>query len=120
MLPEKSLDLESPLPKPTASQTNYSPSVTKQTDVFGEAHTHGRKPILVTGYPSSNRRQIEGEWVNDNSTNEDEMSRIPITTPHSTEKKNIPISRNRSNDGRVIETNKSIANKGNPITILVG
>ena len=119
MSPEKSMDLESPLPRSTTSQTNYSPTVTKQTDMLGETYTHGRRPILVTGHPSSNRRQIKGEWVNDNSTNNDEMSRIPITTPHSTKKKPLPISRNRSNDGRVIETIKSTVNKGNILIILL-
>lgn len=119
MSSEKTLDLESPLPNPTTSQIDYSLSVTKQAGAYGETYTHGRKPILVTGYPSSDRRQSEGEWVNGNGTNEEQMSRIPITTPHSTKKKTTPISRNRSNDGRVVEKNNSIPNKGNPILIIL-
>ena len=51
---KKSLDLESPLPNPTTSQTNGPSSVTMQTGELGESQTHERKPVKLSKIPSSN------------------------------------------------------------------
>ena len=76
-------------PQPTTSESHSSSSATTQKDMTNEAITSpARRPILVTGIPNGNRRQMNGKWGEDKDEYDDTMSRIPITTPHSTVKKN--------------------------------
>ena len=106
----KSLDFDSFVPKPTNSEANKSSSITTETQTFEKSHTHGRRPILVTGYPNTNPRQIHGKWVDDSNTNVDTMPRIPITTPHSTTKKTT-----KKAAKKIINVVEGFGNQGNVV-----
>ena len=76
-------------PQPTTSESHSSSSATTPKEMTNEGITSpARRPILVTGIPSGNRRQMNGKWEEDTDKYDDTMPRIPITTPHSAIKKN--------------------------------
>ena len=107
----KTTALESP--QPTSSDANLSSSATTRKEVTNEneaSTSPARKPILVTGLPGNNRRQMNGEWEEEGNTYDDEMPRIPITTPHSVSK--IKSSSPRINNG----VNLGLPKRRNPAT----
>ena len=76
-------------PQPTTSESHSSSSATTQKEMTNEGITSpARRPILVTGIPGGDRRQMNGKWGEDTDKYDDTMPRIPITTPHSAIKKN--------------------------------
>ena len=107
----KSTALESP--RPTASDDYFSSSATTQKEVTNEnkvSTSPARKPILVTGIPNNDHRQINGEWEEDGNTYDDSIPRIPITTPHSVTK--IKPSSPRNNN----DVNQNLPEQRNPTT----
>ena len=102
----------------TTAGTNQSPSSILKTGILDRTTAYGRKPILVTGIPSSNRRHMYGDGVSEtlSSNDEDTMARIPITTPHSTTMNKIIFIQNKSGVGGVMGKSKNIVVKGNPYT----
>ena len=104
--PKKSTEYKSILPTPTLDGAQSSSFPQEQTDGSDNSYKNERRPILVTGLPGGNirHRGIPSQTYSD--IDEDTMSRIPITTPHSTTTKSNKSVRAKSNSGRIVSKSK--------------
>ena len=104
--PKKSTEYKSILPTPTLDGAQSSSFPQEQTDGSDNSYKIERRPILVTGLPggSIRHRGIPSQTFSD--IDEDTMSRIPITTPHSTTTKSNKSVRARGSSGRIVSKSK--------------
>ena len=110
--PKKSTEYKSILPTPTLDGAQSSSFPHEQTEGSDNSYKNERRPILVTGLPGGSIRQrgIPSQTFSD--IDEDTMSRIPITTPHSTTTRSNKSVRAKSSSGRIVSKSKHAAAGG--------
>ena len=96
-------------PSPTTGEEHFLLS-TSQVEVSERNGVQSRRPILVTGVPHSDRRNLHrDESYSDNFPT---IVRIPITTPHSLSTKSIIVGKEAISTDGVIEKPNDFIGKG--------
>ena len=104
--PKKSTEYKSILPTPTIDGAQSSSFPQERPEGSDKSYNFERRPILVTGLPGGSIRHRGIPSQTFSGIDEDTMSRIPITTPHSTTTKSNKSVRTKSSSGGIVSKSK--------------